>query len=332
MAVIPKIPQTKTSLMKTCSKCGGTYMEDEFAKTHSPFYADGHIPFCNDCANAFLKEEDYSWDSIDRLCQYCGIPFIVKEWVRLEELNGVEHTWATYANVFGNDCYRGFGWGDYNKQYVKLRESKLIEKEVPLVNEQHLRELQRKWGANYDEEELNYLEDLYSGLLLTQNVNGALQIDQAQKICKLSLVVDSKIRAGDKDVEKFLSSYDKLVKTAEFKPKNTKNAVDFDSFAEVGYWLEKRGKQNKFYDGVTRDVIDETIKNIENYNQRLYINEGGIGDSINERIEQLKNNNETEKENFSYGLEDNYDLDEYDNAGFNFETTDEFVVEVEENG
>jgi hypothetical protein len=58
----------------------------------------------------------------------------------------------------------------------------------------------------------------------------------------------------------------KIIKDAEFTPKNAKNATDFDSFAEVAYWLEKHGKINKFYDNVTRDVIDEALKNIENYN------------------------------------------------------------------
>jgi hypothetical protein len=59
-----------------------------------------------------------------------------------------------------------------------------------------------------------------------------------------------------------LSSYDKLVKTAEFTPKNVKNATDFDSVGELFRWLEKRGWRNKFYDDVTRDIVDETMKNI----------------------------------------------------------------------
>jgi hypothetical protein len=188
-------------------------------------------------------------------------------------------------------------------------------------------ELRKKWGSNYSDEELGYLEDLYKGLLTTQNINGALQIDQAQKICKLSLEIDSRIRAGDKDVDKFLSSYDKLVKTAEFTPKNTKNAVDFDSFAEVAHWLEKRGRQNKFYDGVTRDVVDETLKNIENYNQRLYINEGGIGDEITQRMEALKNADKLEQNESIYGLQENYNLDEYDNDGYSLEEDESFKPE-----
>lgn len=326
MAIVPKVPQ-RQALTKTCNCCGAVLSTDNFAQTHSPFYPDGYLPVCNGCIGEQLKDHEFSWDFIDSLCQYAGIPFIVKEWTRLEELNGQEGTWPVYCKVFAQDIYQEFGWSDYQKQYIKLRQAALLEDELPLINEKHMEDLRKKWGSNYDDEALNYLEDLYKGLLVTQNVNGALQIDQAQKICKLSYEIDSRIRAGDKDVDKFLSSYDKLVKTAEFTPKNTKNAVDFDSFAEVGHWLEKRGKQNKFYDGATRDVIDETIKNIENYNQRLYINEGGVGDEISQRINALKNADKLEQEESMYGLQENYNLDEYDNAGYNFETNMDFDPE-----
>lgn len=324
--IIPKIPQ-KQALTKKCNCCGISTSTDDFARTHSPFYPDGYLPVCNSCINQMLKEHEYEWSFIDTLCQYAGIPFIVKEWTRLAELNGEEKTWDVYSKVFAEDIYEQFGWDDYHKQYMKLRQAGMVEGELPLINEQHMADLRKKWGSNYDDEALNYLEDLYKGLLTTQNINGALQIDQAQKICKLSLEIDSKIRAGDKDVEKFLSSYDKLVKTAEFTPKNTKNAVDFDSFAEVAHWLEKRGKQNKFYDGVTRDVVDETIKNIENYNQRLYINEGGIGDEITQRVEALKNADKIEQSSDIYGLQQNYNLDEYDNEGYNLEDNEAFKPE-----
>lgn len=326
MAIVPKIPK-KTSLNKVCAKCGETLFEGDFSKTHSIFYPDGLLPICNDCIERYLREADYSWDAIDKVCQWADIPFIVKEWTRLEDLNGKGKTWAVYARVFAADIYQSIGWADYFKQYKNLREVGMIEDEIPLVHEHKLAELRKVWGGNYSEEELFYLEDLYKGLLVTQNVNGALQIDQARKLCKFSLEIDSRIRAGDKDVDKFLSSYDKLVKIAEFTPKNTKNAVDFDSFAEVGLWLEKRGRQNKFYDNTTRDIIDESLKNIENYNQRLYINEGGIGDEITQRLRALQGAEELEENVFD--LKKEYDLDEYDSAGY--EVEEEFEVEAEDN-
>ena len=41
-----------------------------------------------------------------------------------------------------------------------------------------------------------------------------------------------RIRDGA-DIDKMIASYDKLVKTAEFTPKNVKNANDFDSIGEL---------------------------------------------------------------------------------------------------
>jgi ATP-dependent exoDNAse (exonuclease V) alpha subunit len=139
-------------------------------------------------------------------------------------------------------------------------------------------------------------------------------VKQAQQLCMISLELDSRIRAGV-DFDKLLSSYDKLVKVAEFTPKNAKNASDFDSVGELFHWLEKAGWRNKYYDGATRDELDEMMKNFENYNQRLYINESGIAEEIARRTEQLKSVNEAEHENF-YNLNTEFDLDEYDNEGY----------------
>lgn len=327
MPVIPKIPKTQSVLCQ-CARCHQSLLSEDFAPTHSIFYPDGHLPICNGCIDDFLREHNYEWAYIDKLCQWADIPFIVREWTRIAELNEPSKVWPVYSKVFAGQEYESLGWGDYNKQYEKLRNSGQIEEELPLIHEEHMAALRKKWGPNYQDDELFYLEDLYKGLLISQNVNGALQIDQAQKICKLSLEIDSRIRSGDKEVDKFLASYDKLVKTAEFTPKNTKNAVDFDSFAEVGMWLEKRGRQNKFYDNVTRDVIDETLKNIENYNQRLYINEGGIGDEISQRIKSLQNANAMEED--FYNLQTEFNLDEYDNDGFDVSEKEEFEVLMED--
>ena len=94
---------------------------------------------------------------------------------------------------------------------------------------------------------------------------------------------------------------------------NAKNASDFDSTGELWRWLEKRGWKNKFYDNVTRDIVDETIKNIQAYNQRLYTNESGIGDEISRRIDALKH--AAEQESY-YDLTQTESLDEFENAGF----------------
>ena len=123
-----------------------------------------------------------------------------------------------------------------------------------------------------------------------------------------------------------MGSYDKLVKTAEFTPKNVKNASDFESTGELIKWLEKRGFKSKFYDNVTRDIVDETIKNIQSYNQRLYTNESGIGDEITRRIEALKTIKDLEN---YYDVGKEYDLDEFENDGYEeLMKNEEFVADV----
>lgn len=221
------------------------------------------------------------------------------------------------------------GWNDYDAAFRKLKEQGLLEDELPGLAEQRQRELREKWGANYDDEALQYLEGLFNGLMTTQNVNGALQIDQAKKICKMSYEVDRRIAEGS-DFDKLLASYDKLVKAAEFTPKNVKNINDFDTFGEAVKWLEKTGWHNKYYDGVTQDIVDETIKNFQAFNQRLYTNESGIGEEITARMEALKRTAKIEEEDY-YGTNQVRDLDSFEVEGFDaiFGDKEEFLVEVD---
>lgn len=327
MSFQPKIPvKRKTFVLKQCNRCGGTYGPDNYAPTTSIFFPDKVLPICNSCIKEFLKTESFSWEAIDKLCQLADIPFIPKQWETLYQANG-QDTFPVYARVFNAREYESIGWDDYYKQFLELKERGLIEDELPLINEEKLARLREKWGSNYDDEELFQLEDLYNGIIASQNVNGALQVKHAKQICMMSLELDSRIRAGT-DFDKLLSSYDKLVKVADFTPKNSKSANDFDSVGELFHWLEKQGWRNKYYDGATRDELDEMMKNFENYNQRLYINESGIAEEIARRTEQLKTVNEAEQENF-YNLDTNFDLDEYDNEGYeNLMGDEDFQEEV----
>ena len=324
MGMQPKIKQATPFIVKTCSICGGTFGPEGFIKTKSLFYPDGYLPMCADCIKQLLVEHNFDWDLVDKLCRYADIPFIPAEFERLHESNG-DNVFQVYADVFLSSEFEGLGWKQYYEEFLRLKEKGHIEDELPILKEEKRKQLKEKWGSNYDDEELQYLENLLDGLLQTQNISGALQFDQALKICKISLNLDSKIREGA-DFDKLMGSYDKLVKTAEFTPKNVKNASDFESTGELIKWLEKRGFKSKFYDNVTRDIVDETIKNIQSYNQRLYTNESGIGDEITRRIEALKTIKDLEN---YYDVGKEYDLDEFENDGYEeLMKNEEFVADV----
>ena len=101
---------------------------------------------------------------------------------------------------------------------------------------------------------------------------------------------------------------------------------------ELVRWLEKRGFVNNFYDGETRDIVDETIKNIQSWNQRLYTNESGIGDEISQRIQALKTAAELES---YYDLDQDVEsYDDYENDGFEqlYSEDDIFIADIEDRG
>ena len=140
--------------------------------------------------------------------------------------------------------------------------------------------------------------------------------------------IDGRIRAGE-DFDKLLKSYDTLVKIADFTPRNAKNANDFDSVGELFKWLEKRGWKNQYYNGATKDIVDETLHNIQAYNQRLYTNESGIGDEITERIRALQNVAEYEQKQNDFNTDEVCDdFDSYENTGYNELMKEDFDANV----
>ena len=327
MALKPNI--TFDFSFKNCESCGRALDSMSFLKTKSYLFPSGYINVCTDCLARELEQNNYSWNAMDRLCQYLDIPFIPDKYEELLATTKGADLLRAYNTIFFTEEYEGIDWGSYEEAYKDLQQTNALAEAVPLLAEQERIKLQQKWGMNYDDEALRYLENLYDGMTLTQNINGALQIDQALKICKVSYEIDCCLREG-KDIDKLLASYDKLVKTGEFTPKNVKNASDFESMGELVRWLEKKGFENQFYDGETRDVVDETIKNIQSWNQRLYTNESGIGDEITQRIQSLKT--AAELENY-YDLDPKLDYDDYENEGFNqLMKDDEFAADLDGEG
>lgn len=331
MGLAPNIQRKKRFMLKDCTRCGGSFGEEGFAPTRSIFYPEGVIPVCNDCIDKLIDEHGGDWQFVDKLCQMADVPFVPREWENIAGMNGTG-AFAKYAEIFLSSEYDGLGWSDYFEAFRRLRDAGRIEDELPMLSDDKRARLKKIWGAGYDDEALEYLDNLYQGLLSTQNINGKLQMDQAQKICKMSLEIDRRIEEGA-DFDKLLTSYDKLVKAAEFTPKNVKNINDFDTFGEAAKWMEKNGWRNRFYDSVSRDIVDETIKNFQSFVQRLYTNESNIGDEVTRRMEALKNVAALEKGDNYYGTDAEHDLDSFEREGYEmvFEgESDEFNIDLED--
>ena len=282
---------------KICTKCKDEKTTAHFIAVNSPLHS-GSLPICRECLAKMISAapEEERWNVIDKICQWADVPFLPGEWEKLYQANGKD-TLGVYIAIFRTEQYKTLDWMMYNNVYLQLLEEGRVEDAIPELREKRLQDWRRKWGMGYDEEQLEYLENLHSGLLNSQNVVGALNEDQALKLCKISLIIEEKIRGGV-DFTKDLKAYDDLAKLSNLTPKNVKDANEFDSIGEVYAYLEKTGWQNKYYDGAVRDEVDNTEKNIKNWVRYLYVNETGIAEEIEHRINNLKVAAELEGEEF----------------------------------
>lgn len=273
--------------LKKCQKCKQEKSVANYIATNSKIHG-GALPICRDCIAKMIAAapDEKNWNIVDKICQWADIPFIPEEWQKIYDAHK-DKAFGVYASIFRNKPYDTLDWEMYNDVYLQIQEENRVEDALPEIKEKKWKELRKKWGHNYDDEEIEYLENLHQGLLNSQNVVGALNEDQVLKLCKISLIIENKIRAGE-DFDKDLRAYDNLTKTANLTSKTIKDGNEFNSTGEIFAYLEKLGWVNQYYDGTIRDEVDFSIKDIKMWTQYLYVNENGIADEIEQRIQNLK--------------------------------------------
>lgn len=305
-------------LFITCQYCGQNKPVSSYLKSKSEFFPCGTIDICTECVEDFIERENANFNFMDKLCRWLDIPFIPDRWMKYYKVNGAVAI-STYVETIYQESYPMLDWKKVNDSYMELEERNKLEEAMPELKQEKFRKLQEKWGEEYSESDIYYMEDLFQGILQTQNVNGKLQTDDAVKLCKISLLLNQKIRDGE-DFDKVLKSYDTLRKSADFTPKNIKNACDFDSVGELFMYCEKKGWENAFYDNTPRDTVDLVMKDVQSWLRNLYKNETGIAEDVERRIQALKTADEMESTIMA--IEDD-GLDDFEAAGYDVESFDE---------
>ena len=310
-------------VVKKCKKCGNLLDKSNFIDLNSNFFfPEGRSDICNGCFANYISKSENNLAAADKVLQYLDIPFFPDEWMRLYPLNE-KKTISIYCKMYKEGKSTGVDWVEANKRWKELEENKELLEKIPQFKEEETIKLKQKWGFNYTEEELSYMENLYAGIINTQNINGALQVDDTMKICKISLMIDERIRAGE-DFKNLLDSYEKLMKAADLTPKNVKNANDFDSAGEIFAYLEKVGFKPTYYNDVEKDIVDSTMKSIQSWSRYLYTNENSIPSDIENRISALKSAQDLEDSLMDYSEEE---MERYENETMNLED-EEFQEEI----
>ena len=296
--------------MPQCPYCKQDRLVEEFAATASPLHPRGRSYICVPCLERLVPSDNL--EKVDQMCRWLDIPFLIDQWTRLQR-NAKERTLRMYLKLLEeNASYSALDWSEVNEKWRLSMAAGTIEDNIPTINEQWRAQMRLKWPSDMDrsDEDYHYLENFYNDLCTTQNLVSATQRDDAKRLCEVGLLATQKIRAG-LDAKNEMAIYHNIVKTEGFEPKNAKNIGDFDSVGELYTWLEKRGWKPRWHTE-PQDSVDFTIKNIQKYLQRLVMNEGAIGDQVENRRRQLELANKMEED---YEYDDSADIVEIEYEG-----------------
>lgn len=306
---------------QNCIWCGRSKPLMDFPRSKAMWFKNGVANICTDCLEDQLDCTDLNL--ADKILQYLDIPFNPNEWIQLYEDNGSRTLRVYLTRYIGQKNTRNLDWSRANEKWKERRNNGTLDQSIEVLNQDYIEEMREKWG-DYSVEEYGMLEALYKDILRTQNIITGIQVDQAQNLCRLSLIVRSKIQHGE-DASKELKMYNDLIKAGGFEPKNARSYGEFESIGEVINYLVRKGYQPKFYDGQERDMVDLTMKNTQAYLQRLVANEPNLPDLVAQRRDGYRIAQQLEEE----GLDD-ASMDQYNDStvAVSFEDEDDFAGDL----
>lgn len=217
---------------------------------------------------------------------------------------------------------RGPGRPRKNAAQPATQESPAISLEPEYFNddltEDDKKYLTIKWGKTYKPYEWVQLEKFYQEMMASFDIQTPSHEDYLKLICKTSLKMHQLVDIGDIDgFQKISKVYDGLMKSAKFTAVQNKmeNGEFVNAISEFVVLCEREGFIPRYYVDGPQDKVDETLKDLREYNKTLVTEEMNLGNLIEGAIKKLQAEAEKEAMERELGLnldtgEDDEDLED----------------------
>ena len=187
------------------------------------------------------------------------------------------------------------------------------------LTEEDVRYLRLKWGKTYRPDEWVQLEQLYTDMMNSYDIQTAGHIDTLKLICKTSLKANQLIDLGDIDgYQKASKVYNELMKAGKFTAaQNKAESGEFvDSISELVALCETQGFIPRYYTDGPQDKVDRVLEDLQRYTTTLVKDEMGLGNLIENAIKQLEQEkmNDIDEEDIDEELKFEEDLFDYDKS------------------
>lgn len=265
-----------------CIGCNKIHPKGKFYKSFNSINKNGIYPFCKDFIKkeVYMNGKDINLEKFQDLLSQMDAPFIQEIWD--SSLNDKNETVGMYFKNINMMQYRGMGWkhssfGDdgsiVKDNNITTKEKYLKEEDYILSDSQITPEMLLRWGHNYTNLQISYLENFYQDMHITHTIVTPQHEKALILICKLQLKMDNFLEADDMvGFSKVHGEYQKLLTSSGLRPIDKiggAEASGIRSFSQIFEEIEKEGFIKPAPLKENQDIVDKTIQYIMNYTLKL---------------------------------------------------------------
>lgn len=254
---------------RRCGKCSQIKLIQDLVPCgeNCLFGTDGVGTICYDCALESINTKDLTM--VDKLCQFLDIAFMAEEWIKISKTSDNErYILETYIKTVKSSEYSKSSWKQYDLLWEKARETDAVLSKLPTLSADLFIYLRKKWGS-YDDfgvEDYLKMESYEKNTLNYYNFRDEARRDMIRKLALVSVLIDKKLASGDtREVSTLISSYQSLMKESGIQNAVQNDTETIESLSELIAFLEEHGWLMDYKVTESRDIVDATIRNFQQY-------------------------------------------------------------------
>ena len=254
---------------RRCGKCSQIKLIQDLVPCgeNCLFGTDGVSTICYDCALESINTKDLTM--VDKLCQFLDIAFMAEEWIKISKTSDNErYILETYIKTVKSSEYSKSSWKQYDLLWEKARETDAVLSKLPTLSSDLFIYLRKKWGS-YDDfgvEDYLKMESYEKNTLNYYNFRDEARRDMIRKLALVSVLIDKKLASGDtREVSTLISSYQSLMKESGIQNAVQNDTETIESLSELIAFLEEHGWLMDYKVTESRDIVDATIRNFQQY-------------------------------------------------------------------
>ena len=254
---------------RRCGKCSQIKLIQDLVPCgeNCLFGTDGVSTICYDCALDSINTKDLTM--VDKLCQFLDIAFMAEEWIKISKTSDNErYILETYIKTVKSSEYSKSSWKQYDLLWEKARETDAVLSKLPTLSADLFIYLRKKWGS-YDDfgvEDYLKMESYEKNTLNYYNFRDEARRYMIRKLALVSVLIDKKLASGDtREVSTLISSYQSLMKESGIQNAVQNDTETIESLSELIAFLEEHGWLMDYKVTESRDIVDATIRNFQQY-------------------------------------------------------------------